>query len=68
MLLVVYGFGCGRVLGYKFLLIHRGRNRSLRRETVLEVVRYGPASGGFPSQKRTGAVRSAHNTIRLSGR
>ncbi len=65
----LYAFGLGKVLGHRFLLfVHRGRNSGLLRETVLEVVRYDPASGGFPSQKRTGAVRSADKRIRLSGR
>ena len=39
-----YGFGLGRVLGYRFLLlVHLGRRSGLLRETVLEVLRHDPA-------------------------
>lgn len=41
----LYSFGLGRLLGYRFLLlVHRGRKSGLLKETMLEVVRYDPAT------------------------
>jgi deazaflavin-dependent oxidoreductase (nitroreductase family) len=42
----IYRLGLGRLLGNRFLeLTHIGRKSGLPRHTVLEVVRYDPASG-----------------------
>jgi deazaflavin-dependent oxidoreductase (nitroreductase family) len=42
----LYRWGCGPLLGRRFLLlIHTGRRTGLRRETVLEVMEYRPAGG-----------------------
>ena len=41
----LYRLGLGRLLGYRFLLlVHRGRKSGLLRETVLEAIRYDPAT------------------------
>jgi hypothetical protein len=41
----LYRLNLGWLLGHRFLLlVHRGRRSGLRRETVLEVVRYNPAT------------------------
>jgi deazaflavin-dependent oxidoreductase (nitroreductase family) len=40
----LYRWGCGPLLGRRFLLLrHTGRRTGLRRETVLEVMQYRPA-------------------------
>jgi deazaflavin-dependent oxidoreductase (nitroreductase family) len=40
----LYHWGCGSLLGHRFmLLIQRGRRSGQRRETVLEVLEYRPA-------------------------
>lgn len=41
----LYRLGLGRLLGHRFLLLtHRGRKSGQARQTVLEVVRYDPAT------------------------
>ncbi len=42
----LYRLDLGRLLGHRFLLlVHRGRESGLLRETVLEVIMYNPATG-----------------------